>query len=65
MLPKVLNMGRVFAHGFTCGFESHVLAHYLRNYILRLGYHLPRLSLSPMWVVRFLLALEGALRMSI
>ena len=58
-------MNRVFAHRLSYGFEGHALGHYLRNYILRLRYHLPRLSLSPMGVVRFLLALEGALKMSI
>ena len=65
MLPKVFDIGRVFANGLTCGFESHVLAHYMKNYMLRLSYHLPRLRLSLMGAVRFLLALEGALKMSI
>jgi len=58
-------MNRVFAHKLSYGFEGHGLGHYLRNYILRLGYHLPRLGLSPMGVVRFLLALERVLKMSI
>lgn len=55
-------MNRVFAHRLPYGFEGHALDQYLRNYILRLGYHLPRLGLSLMGVVRFLLALEGALK---
>jgi hypothetical protein len=55
-------MNTIFAHRLSHGFEGHALDHYLRNYILRLRYHLPRLGLSQMGAVRFLLALEGALK---
>jgi len=55
-------MNIIFAHRLSRSFEGHALDHYLRNYILRLRYHLPRLGLSPLGVVRSLLALESALK---
>jgi len=55
-------MNRVFTHRLSYGFEGHALDHYLRNYILRLRFHLPKLGLAPMGVVRFLLTLESALK---
>ena len=55
-------MKDILIHKLCCGFESYALDHYLRNFILKLRYQLPRHGLSKKKVVQWLLAFEGTLK---
>ena len=57
-----MKMKGLFIHKFRCGFQGHTLDHYLRNFLLKVQYYLPKFGLARERVTGFLVAFEVALK---